>query len=72
MPDSLSSDCQGLLRRLLHPDPAQRIKMEGVLRHPWFLTGECKEYHKAPHSAASHSNFHPWFLTGACKKKFES
>jgi serine/threonine protein kinase len=42
MPDSLSSDCQGLLRRLLHPDPAQRIKMEGVLRHPWFLTGAHK------------------------------
>jgi serine/threonine protein kinase len=39
MPDSLSSDCQGLLRRLLHPDPAQRIKMDGVLRHPWFVTG---------------------------------
>jgi hypothetical protein len=39
MPDSLSSDCQALLRRLLHPDPALRIKMEGVLRDPWFLTG---------------------------------
>lgn len=39
MPDSLSSCCQALLRRLLHPDPLQRIKMEGVLRDPWFLTG---------------------------------
>jgi hypothetical protein len=22
-------------------DPAQRIKMEGVLHHPWFVTGTC-------------------------------
>jgi hypothetical protein len=29
-----------LLVLLLHPDPAQRIKMEGMLRHPWFLTGK--------------------------------
>ncbi|KAF6250539.1 kinase-like domain-containing protein [Scenedesmus sp. NREL 46B-D3] len=39
LPNTLSRDCQALLRRLLHPDPAQRIKMDGVLRDPWFLTG---------------------------------
>lgn len=33
----ISMECMDLLRRLLKPDPAQRITLEGILQHPWFL-----------------------------------
>jgi serine/threonine protein kinase len=33
----LSPECLDLLDRMLVRDPAQRLTMEGVLGHPWFL-----------------------------------
>lgn len=33
----LSTDCTDFLRRMLKPNPAQRLTLEGVLAHPWFL-----------------------------------
>ncbi|KAF5828686.1 hypothetical protein DUNSADRAFT_17222 [Dunaliella salina] len=33
----LSTDCTDFIRRLLKPNPKQRLTLEGVLQHPWFL-----------------------------------
>lgn len=33
----LSEDCKDLLSRLLVADPAQRITLLEILRHPWYL-----------------------------------
>lgn len=35
----LSAECQDLLLALLQPNPAERITMAGVLKHPWFVQG---------------------------------
>lgn len=32
-----SDACKDLLTRLLVADPSQRISLEGILGHPWFL-----------------------------------
>jgi serine/threonine protein kinase len=32
----LTDDCKNLLEQMLHPDPAQRITIEGIKQHPWF------------------------------------
>lgn len=32
----LTNDCKDLLEQMLHPDPAQRITIEGIKDHPWF------------------------------------
>lgn len=34
-PEWLSTDARDLLSRMLTLDPAQRITLEEVLRHPW-------------------------------------
>ncbi|KFK36742.1 hypothetical protein AALP_AA4G163700 [Arabis alpina] len=39
MPDWTSSDLRRLLRRLLEPDPEQRITVEEILVDPWFNHG---------------------------------
>lgn len=36
---SLSAGCLQLLGRLLEPDPAQRLTMQGLLQDPWFREG---------------------------------
>lgn len=33
----LSSDCLDLLSRIFVGDPAQRIDLKGIQRHPWYL-----------------------------------
>ena len=38
-PDWLSPGCVNLLSRMICADPARRVSVEGVLRHPWFRTG---------------------------------
>jgi serine/threonine protein kinase len=35
----VSEPCLNLLKQLLMPDPQQRITMEGIMAHPWFLQG---------------------------------
>jgi serine/threonine-protein kinase SRK2 len=35
----LSAGCQQLLGRLLEPDPAQRLTMQGLLQDAWFREG---------------------------------
>jgi serine/threonine protein kinase len=35
----LSTSCVDLLEQMLHPDPAQRITIEGIKQHPWFSVG---------------------------------
>jgi serine/threonine-protein kinase SRK2 len=32
-----SLECTDFLRKLLKPDPKQRLTLEGILTHPWFL-----------------------------------
>lgn len=34
---AISDGCKDLLEQMLHPDPAQRITIEGIKQHPWFL-----------------------------------
>lgn len=34
---SVSPGCLDILGRLFQPDPKQRIDMQGLLRHPWFV-----------------------------------
>lgn len=41
----LSPDCLDLLRRIFVKDPAQRLSLDAMRRHPWFLTNlplECQ------------------------------
>eukprot|EP00884_Botryococcus_braunii_P015252 jgi/Botrbrau1/240/Bobra.0022s0215.1 len=33
----ISPECEHLLKSLLHPDPRKRMRLETVLKHPWFL-----------------------------------
>jgi len=33
----IPSPARDLVRRMLHPDPCQRIDLEGIKQHPWFL-----------------------------------
>ena len=37
MPKSLSFQCQDLIKRILVPDPNQRITIESILIHPWLF-----------------------------------
>jgi serine/threonine protein kinase len=39
LPHTLSANAQDLLRRLLHPNPQQRITMADITTHPWFSVG---------------------------------
>ncbi|GFH16690.1 protein kinase domain-containing protein [Haematococcus lacustris] len=32
-----SLECTDFLKRLLKPDPAKRLTLQGILQHPWFL-----------------------------------
>eukprot|EP01025_Chloroclados_australasicus_P039622 TRINITY_DN41113_c0_g1_i2.p2 TRINITY_DN41113_c0_g1~~TRINITY_DN41113_c0_g1_i2.p2 ORF type:complete len:450 (-),score=56.79 TRINITY_DN41113_c0_g1_i2:35-1207(-) len=36
IPDTLSSSCAILLKRMLHRDPRQRITLPEIMQHPWF------------------------------------
>ena len=36
----LSAPCTHLLQRMLMVQPGQRLTMEGLLQHPWFVEGE--------------------------------
>ena len=48
---AMSRECQDLVRRLLCKDSTQRITLEEVKRHPWFLKGldyyDFDEYERA-------------------------
>jgi hypothetical protein len=33
-----AADCLDLLHKMLLPDPEQRIKMDEIIPHPWFVT----------------------------------
>ncbi len=33
----VSEACQDLLRRMMTADPLQRISVQGIMQHPWFL-----------------------------------
>lgn len=33
----ISPECLDILRKLLKPNPAERLTLEGILAHPWFL-----------------------------------
>ncbi len=33
----VSAACLDLLNRLLQPNPDKRLRIEAVIRHPWFL-----------------------------------
>jgi len=35
----MSAECQDLVSQMLCKDPTQRITLEEVKRHPWFLKG---------------------------------
>ena len=35
----VSPGCIDLVRRILVADPAKRLSMDGIKRHPWFLKG---------------------------------
>ena len=37
MPD-VSPECKDLILGLLHKDPARRLKIDQVLKHPWFYS----------------------------------
>jgi len=39
LPPHLSQECKQLLEDLLHPNPAERISIEGIRQCPWFLQG---------------------------------
>lgn len=41
VPDSVpvSPEARDFLARLLQPDPAQRISVEQIVAHPWFIQG---------------------------------
>jgi len=39
LPQHLSQECRRLLEALLHPDPAQRVSIQGIRQFPWFLQG---------------------------------
>ena len=36
---AMSADCRDLLSQILVADPARRITVPAILRHPWFLRG---------------------------------
>jgi len=38
MPEYLSSDAKNLISRMLVVDPAKRIKMSEIMKHPWFTS----------------------------------
>jgi len=38
MPEYLSSDAKNLISRMLVVDPAKRIKMPEIMKHPWFTS----------------------------------
>ncbi len=40
IPDNVDTSPEGrdLLRRMLLPDPQQRIQLEQIMQHPWFVT----------------------------------
>lgn len=40
IPDSLSSDCQDLIKSMLCLDTEKRISMEEIIRHPWLCKGD--------------------------------
>jgi serine/threonine protein kinase len=33
----VSDECKDLLRKVLMADPAQRLTIQGIMQHPWFL-----------------------------------
>ena len=39
----LSDDCKDLITRIFVPDPNQRIKLQDIKQHPWFLMKLPKE-----------------------------
>lgn len=53
--DICSSACQDLLSRMLTVDPAQRIQMNDILRHPFFVSRPPSPLSVFPSSLKSHS-----------------
>ena len=37
MPPNLSEECKHLLRRIFVKDPKQRVDIQGIAEHPWFV-----------------------------------
>jgi serine/threonine protein kinase len=35
LPETLTLECRDLITRMLCVDPAKRIRVETILRHPW-------------------------------------
>ncbi len=33
----VSEECKDLLKKVLMADPAQRLTIQGIMQHPWFL-----------------------------------
>lgn len=42
------TDCKSLLCQLLEANPEQRIKMEGIMAHPWINQGHALPFGPAP------------------------
>ena len=36
---TVSEGCIDLLKGILQPDPATRMTIEDIIRHPWYATG---------------------------------
>ena len=37
LPVQVSEECKDLLRKVLMADPGQRLTIQGIMQHPWFL-----------------------------------
>jgi serine/threonine protein kinase len=46
-PKRVTDDCRALLKRMLTPDPAKRITIPEIMRHPWCAATheECMQWH---------------------------
>ena len=47
-PKRVTDDCRALLKRMLTPDPAKRITIPEIMRHPW-----CARRHTGVHAVAT-------------------
>lgn len=39
LPEHLSEECKDILEAMLHPNPANRISVQGIKRNTWFMQG---------------------------------